>query len=103
MQDDDQNPLPEIPSKSSRKREMTARQALGERLTACPPALITRCELPETLAEALHEYARLPKRHGAQRRQLQYIGKLMRDLDDEALERIRTVLERQEPLSRRSR
>ena len=90
---DDHNPLPEAPSKSSLKREMTARQELGERLADSTPALVARCGLPESLAEALREHARLPNRHGARRRQLQYIGKLMRELDDEMLERIRKVLD----------
>ena len=91
---DEREPLPQAPSKSSLKREMTARQELGERLANSSPALVERCRLPEYLAESLREYARLPNKHGARRRQLQYIGKLMRDLDDETLERIRAVLER---------
>lgn len=94
MIQDDQFPAQEAPSKSSLKREMTALQALGERLTCSAPALIARLDLPEPLSEALREYARLPNKHGARRRQLQYIGKLMRDLDAETLERIRARLDR---------
>jgi ribosome-associated protein len=37
------------------------------------------------LISALEEYNRLPNSHGARRRQLQFIGKLMRDLDYDAV------------------
>lgn len=94
MQDDDFQPWDEPPSKSSRKREMTALQELGERLANSTPAFIASCALPQNLVDALQEFARLPHKHGARRRQLQYIGKLMRGLEPETIDRIHARFER---------
>jgi ribosome-associated protein len=71
---------PEAPSKSRRKRDMLELQKLGEELLAFPEAALRQMGLPELLFEAL-ESARRIKAHGGHRRQLQYIGKLMRNLD----------------------
>jgi ribosome-associated protein len=73
------------PSKSQRKREMTALQALGESLLELPPALLARLELPERLREALAEMRRIGS-HEGRRRQAQYIGRLMRDVDPAPLQ-----------------
>lgn len=86
MNEIDHNPDPH--SKSRRKRDMTALQELGEKLTTLTPAVLKKCALPETLLGAITEYQRLPNKHGAKRRQLQYIGKLMRDLPEDALARV---------------
>lgn len=71
-------------SKTKRKQAMQDKQDLGRALVELPPdrlkRLLGKVELSETLSGALLEYQRLPKRE-AQRRQLQYIGKLMRDVD----------------------
>ncbi len=74
----------ERPSKSQRKREMTALQALGESLLELPPPLLARIDLPERLREALAEMSRIST-HEGRRRQAQYIGRLMRDVDPEPL------------------
>ena len=74
----------ERPSKSQRKREMTALQDLGESLLRLTPAALARIDLPEALREAIGEAARLGS-HEARRRHLQYIGKLMRQVDPVAL------------------
>jgi ribosome-associated protein len=71
---------PEAPSKSRRKRDMLELQKLGEELLTFPDAALREMGLPEPLWEAL-ESARRIKAHGGRRRQLQYIGKLMRNLD----------------------
>jgi len=68
------------PSKSQLKREMDALQSLGEQLLAMSAERVARIALPESLAEALREARRLTK-HEAKRRQMQYIGRLMRDVD----------------------
>jgi ribosome-associated protein len=70
----------EFKSKSQKKREMHALQALGARLVDLSPATLARMDLPEALAEAVLACKTL-KSHGAKRRQLQYIGALMRDVD----------------------
>lgn len=77
-------PVPEPPSKSQRKREMTALQALGESLLRLAAAELARVDLPEPLREAIAETARI-RSHEARRRHLQYIGKLMRQVDPEPL------------------
>lgn len=68
------------PSKSARKRAADALQDLGVELASLPDAEIAAFELPDTLVEALREFRRLTS-HGAQLRQRQYIGKLMRKID----------------------
>lgn len=84
-QDEDQQP-----SKTRRKKDMIALQELGKELLAAPAGLLDRLALPEDLRKALAEYKRLPNSHEAKRRQLQYIGRLMRDVDGEE---IRAVLD----------
>ncbi len=69
----------EPPSKSQRKRDMTALQELGEDLTTLSRKQLDKLPLSDTLLAALAEYNRLPPSHGARRRQLQFIGKVMRD------------------------
>ncbi|MGG7054519.1 ribosome biogenesis factor YjgA [Nitrosomonas sp. ANs5] len=68
------------PSKTRRKHEMHALQALGEQLVELDPAQIAELDLPENLTEAVLEAQKISK-HGARRRQLQFIGKLMRSVD----------------------
>ena len=70
----------ERPSKSQRKREMLALQDLGERLVALPRDRLDSLALPERLYEAVREAQRI-RSHEGRRRQLQYVGKLMRDVD----------------------
>src|SRR5271167_1954353 len=69
-------------SKSARKREAASLQELGVKLSALPDQEIKALDLPENLFVALRDLRRLPS-HGAQIRQRQYIGKLMRDIDPE--------------------
>jgi len=64
---------------------MHALQDLGTALSALSPERIRSLELPETLERALLEAKKL-KAHGAVRRQLQFIGKLMRDVDPAPLQ-----------------
>ncbi len=77
--DDPETPLP--PSKSQRKREATALQDLGEQLVALTRAQLSRIPLPEELRAAVQAAQAITQR-GGHKRQLQYIGKLMRRLDD---------------------
>ena len=76
MQDEPDQP----PSKSSRKRDMTALQNLGAQLVDLNEQQLGSMQLPEDLLEAVLEAKRLTK-HEAKRRQLQYIGRVMRDTD----------------------
>ncbi|MDR0717564.1 MAG: DUF615 domain-containing protein [Azoarcus sp.] len=73
------------PSKSRRKREMHALQELGARLVALPAEQLKKMPLPEALSGAVAEARRLTRKDEALRRQMQYIGKLMRGIDPEPL------------------
>lgn len=72
------------PSKTQRKKESADLQDLGQELTRLSPGVWAKLELPDTLREALAEYART-RSHEGRRRQLQFIGKLMRQVDAEPL------------------
>src|ERR1019366_7503654 len=69
-------------SKGARKREAASLQELGVKLSALPDQEIKALDLPDGLFVALRDLRRLPS-HGAQVRQRQCIGKLMRDIDPE--------------------
>ena len=69
-------------SKSARKREAASLQELGVKLSALPDQELKSLDLPDSLFTALRDLRRLPS-HGAQVRQRQYIGKLMRAIDPE--------------------
>ncbi|MFN4148948.1 MAG: ribosome biogenesis factor YjgA [Rhodocyclaceae bacterium] len=70
----------EKPSKSAVKRAMSELQALGEELVALSIDQLKKIDLPEELFEAVRDAQRFTQ-HEAHRRQLQYIGRLMRNLD----------------------
>lgn len=68
------------PSKSEMKRRNAALQRLGEQLVDLDPALFDELDLDERLREAVTDLRRFKSRE-AKRRQRQYIGKLMREVD----------------------
>lgn len=70
----------ERPSKSALKREMLALQSLGEALVALSDGDLATIPLDEDLQEAISTARRIKSNEG-RRRQLQYIGKLMRKTD----------------------
>lgn len=82
----------EPPSKTRRKQQMHALQALGKRLVEMPASQLERVPMPEELAQAVHEARRI-KSHEGLRRQLQYIGKIMRSIDASAIEQALAVNE----------
>ena len=73
-----------VPSKSARKRAMHDLQHVGETLMALDPARLMTLDLPERLRDAI-VLARTITKHEGRRRQLQYIGRLMREIDSEPL------------------
>ncbi len=75
----------ERPSKSSRKRAMHALQDLGEQLVALSPERLARVPLPDAVRDAVREARRITA-HGARRRQMQFIGRLMRSVDPEPIQ-----------------
>ena len=76
------------------KKESDALQDLGEALLGLRPKLLERLQLPEKLADALAEQKRLTN-FEAKRRQMQFIGKLMRKLDESQVEAVKAALEEQ--------
>ena len=70
----------ERPSKSQRKREMTALQETGAQLVELNADQLAQVELPERLLDAVLDAQRIRDFEG-RRRQLQFIGKLMREVD----------------------
>jgi ribosome-associated protein len=67
-------------SKTRRKQQMHDLQHIGERIAALGNDKLAELDLPERLLDAIREYRRINK-FGAQRRQMQYIGKLMREVE----------------------
>ena len=67
-------------SKTKRKQLMHDLQGLGEALVDLPRNKLDQLDLPETLFDAVMEARRITA-HGGKRRQLQYVGKLMRGID----------------------
>lgn len=84
------------PSKTRLKHEMEALQELGETLVSLDAARLRALELPERLVDAV-VLARGITKHEARRRQMQYLGRLMRDVDPAP---IRAALERWETVPR---
>jgi ribosome-associated protein len=74
----------EIVSKTRRKREMHELQALGVALARLSESQLKEMQLGSGLLEAVLEAKRI-KSHEAKRRQLQYIGRLMREVDPEPI------------------
>jgi len=76
---------PPIPSRTARKREAERLQQIGRRLAEFRADQLAALNLPRDLLDALLDYQRFPS-HGAKRRQLQFIGKLMRGVDTDDIE-----------------
>ena len=90
--DSDEQDLPERPSKSQKKRDAHALQALGKELVALSAEQLKRIDMPDNLRIAIAE-AQRTRSHEGLRRQMQYVGKVMRGVDTgpltEALDVIR--------------
>lgn len=84
---DDETQLPEeAPSKSEVKRQMLARQALGEALTALTDKQLARIPIGDDRLLAAIRETRNIRSKNARKRHLQFVGKLMRDVDPEPLQ-----------------
>ena len=75
----------ERPSKSQLKREALAKRDLGARLLALPANVLPTMPLSDRVREAVDE-ARAMRSHGARKRQLGFIARLLRGEDTEAIE-----------------
>ncbi|MEK6370224.1 MAG: ribosome biogenesis factor YjgA [Burkholderia gladioli] len=92
--DDDADHGYDRPSKSQLKREMHALQQLGRDLVELPKDALKRMPMPEDLNDAVREARRITD-HEGKRRQMQYIGKVMRSLTEPEIEALRTALDTQ--------
>ncbi len=84
----------DTPSRTDRKRESDELQKLGEDLLTLRTDLMARLALPDKLAEAIAGAKRITNFEG-KRRQLQFVGKLMRKLEPDDLDAVRKALAEQ--------
>ena len=75
------------PSKTQLKAEADEKQALGEALLTLRADLMARLDLPDKLLEAIKEAKKITNFEG-RRRQMQFIGKLMRPLDADPIREV---------------
>ena len=75
---------PDTPSKTALKARSLALQALGVDLAELPAQALARMALPDALREAILAFQRT-RSHEGRRRQMQYVGKLMRSADEAPL------------------
>lgn len=87
-QDDDQ-----LVSKSQLKREAEAQQALGKKLVDLPAGKLEKIPLDEALLDAIQLAQRIRNKREGFRRQLQHIGKMMRNRDTAPIEQALFELE----------
>ncbi len=81
--DEEELDLP--PSKTKMKKQMHDLQDLGKQLVELSKEQLAELDIPDNLRDAIAEIKRF-KSFGAINRQMQYIGKLMRDVDPEPIQ-----------------
>ena len=72
-------------SKTQKKREATALLELGRDLTSFPDNFLEQLQLDPKLRNAINDFKKLFNTRGAKKRQLHYIGRLLRENQDETL------------------
>lgn len=77
---------PEIISKSELKRIAESKQQLGKELAELAPDKLAQFSLPDELLNAIHAYQKMNS-YSAMKRQMQFIGKLMRNIETESVSR----------------
>lgn len=80
------------PSKSQRKRESHALQDLGVELVNLSKDALARVPMSEKLDQAVRDCRKITA-HEGRRRQMQYVGKVMRSLDESEVEAIQRALD----------
>lgn len=83
---EDYEEFDEGPSKTQIKREMKGLQEMGAKLLKLNADQIKQLPLSDEMLAAVAEFRRI-RSHEAQRRHLQYVGKVMRNEDIEAIEK----------------
>ncbi|MBB5607467.1 MULTISPECIES: ribosome biogenesis factor YjgA [unclassified Janthinobacterium] len=89
----------ERPSKSELKRQMTVLQKMGEELVNEARDRVKRVPMPEDVRDAILE-CQMIKDHEGRRRQLQFVGKKMRTLDEEEIAAIQRTIDSWKGLSK---
>jgi len=84
MQDEDFTEDTGRPSKTKQKEVMHELRDLGAELVELSVGQLKRINVPENIFDAVRECQKITA-HGARRRQIQYLGKLMRSVDDEPI------------------
>ncbi|MFT7108685.1 MAG: ribosome-associated protein [Psychrobacter glaciei] len=79
------------PSKSQVKREMHALQALGQKICELPKKQLSKLPLSDIMMKAVEEWHRI-KKNEAKRRHLQFVGRIMRSEDLEAVQEAMDML-----------
>lgn len=83
--DNDFDSEDDIKSKTRIKKEMIGLQKLGVALSDLTPAQLTKIPLDDTLRESIQETVKI-KSNIAGKRHMQYVGKLLRSTDHEAIQ-----------------
>ncbi|MCW8924118.1 MAG: DUF615 domain-containing protein [Gammaproteobacteria bacterium] len=76
----------DLPSKSQEKRDCDALKKLGEELITLKQEELDSMDLPEELVDAVNTARKIKSRIGL-KRQRQYIGKIMRQVDSDAIKK----------------
>jgi ribosome-associated protein len=84
----------DVPSRSDLKKESEELQKLGADLLTLRSDLFNKLDLPDKLVEAMSEAKRITNFEG-KRRQMQFVGKLMRALDERVIDAARQALDEQ--------
>src|SRR5574343_808030 len=84
MQEEDFTEDTGRPSKTKQKEAMHELRDLGAELVELSVGQLKRLKLPENIFDTVRECQKITA-HGARRRQIQYLGKLMRGVDDEPI------------------
>jgi ribosome-associated protein len=85
---------PDKPSRTEQKAASDARQKLGVQLASLRFDLLLDLDIPDILVTAINEHSRITNFEG-KRRQMQFIGKLMRKLDETQIASIHVALKAQ--------
>lgn len=80
------------PSKSELKRQMTALQKMGQELVDAARDRVKRVPMPEDVRDAILECQTITN-HEGRRRQMQFVGKKMRTLDEEEVALIQKTID----------
>ncbi len=75
----------EVPSRTKKKKNAEALQKMGVSLVELPEKELKSLDIPQELKDAILDAQTMTK-HGSRRRQLQYIGTLMRNLDPDPIQ-----------------